>query len=94
MAMVKGCGADIVTVGHYHQPMERLADGIHCINAASVSNPQPGDQRASYVIINANAGGYTVKFHRVEYDYQAVIDSLYRVRHPVADYIASFWKQR
>ena len=89
--MVKDSRADIVTVGHYHRPMERMVDGIHCINAASVSNPQPGDRRASYVTIDANADSYAVNFHRVDYDYQAVIDSLYRVRHPVADYIAAFW---
>ena len=89
--MVKDSRADIVTVGHYHRPLERMVDGIHCINAASVSNPQPGDRRASYVTIDANADSYAVNFHRVDYDYQAVIDSLYRVRHPVADYIAAFW---
>jgi predicted phosphodiesterase len=90
-AMAQGCGADIVTVGHYHQPMERIVEDIHCINVASISNPQPGDRRAKYVTIDANADGYAVHFHRVEYDYQAVIDALYRVRHPVADYIAAFW---
>jgi predicted phosphodiesterase len=50
-AMVSGCQADLVVVGHTHWPLERRVAAVHVVNDGSVSNPWSTDLRASYALI-------------------------------------------
>jgi hypothetical protein len=86
-ALLAGCAADLVCVGHTHWPMDLHVDGIHVVNVGSVSNPLPPDLRASYVILEADESSYRPDHRRVGYDHQAVIAAVRRVRHPAADHI-------
>ena len=79
--------ADLLCVGHTHWPMDLTVDGVHLLNAGSVSNPFPPDLRASYVMLEANEAGYHVQHRRVPYDREAVVRELRRVNHPAAKYI-------
>jgi hypothetical protein len=62
------------------------------VNPGSVSNPFPPDLRASYAILDANVGGYSIHHRRVDYDRQAVIEAVRDVNHPALDYIERFMK--
>lgn len=86
-AMLAGCEADLVCVGHTHWPLNLKLGQVHVVNLGSVSNPLPPDLRASYVILEATETGYTVKHHRVDYNRAAVIAAVERVRYPAADFI-------
>lgn len=86
-AVCANCSADLVCVGHTHWPMEVQVGDVHVVNLGSVSNPVPPDLRASYVILDADVSGYAIEHHRVEYNYEAVIAAVERVRHPAADYV-------
>ena len=85
--MLAGCDADLVCVGHTHFPTERILDGVRVVNVGSVSNPQAGDLRASYVLLTATESGYDLESRRVAYSYEAVIQAIERCRHPSGDYI-------
>ncbi len=78
--LIEGCGADLVCAGHTHFPFERRVNGVHVVNLGSVSNPLAPDLRASYVMLEADASSYRVWHRRVEYDRQAVIAAVERVR--------------
>jgi len=84
--------ADLILVGHTHLPFDRRVDGVRLVNPGSVSNPLPPDLRASYAILESHTGGYQIDFHRVDYDYQAVMAATLRVQHPAAEYIGSFFQ--
>jgi predicted phosphodiesterase len=82
--------ADVVLVGHTHWPFDRQVNGVRIINTGSVSNPFPLDLRASYVLFDIDEDGYQIEFRRVDYDHQAVIDAVKRLRHPGGAYIIAF----
>ena len=44
------------------------------INTGAVGQPRDGDPRASYVTFD----GHTVRFHRLEYDFKATMDKIYK----------------
>jgi hypothetical protein len=67
--------------------MNRLVNGRRLVNVGSISNPLPPDLRASYVMLSAAADGYELEHRRVDYDHDAVIAELRRLRHPAARYI-------
>ncbi|MGB1287844.1 MAG: metallophosphoesterase family protein [Aggregatilineales bacterium] len=92
-ALVEGCQADIVAGGHWHNPLQRCVNGIHCLNVASVSNPHGKDWRASYVILEADTTGYSVTFHRGEYDYEAVRQAFRKSGNRFLDYQLHFWDE-
>jgi len=81
------CEADLVLGGHHHQPLDMCANGCRAVNVGSVSNPQPPDLRASYVVVEADQTGYQVHFRRVDYDREAVIEQLTSLRHPAREWI-------
>ncbi len=85
--LVSGAGADIVCVGHTHWPMDIDVDGVRVLNLGSASHPLPPDLRASYAVIESTAAGFAVQHHRVDYDHEAVVQELQRVRHPAASFI-------
>jgi predicted phosphodiesterase len=88
-ALLLDCQADLICVGHTHQPMETRVDGWHIVNVGSVSNAQPPDLRASYAILKASEAGYRIEHRRVDYDRAAVVRALARIRHPGASFIAN-----
>jgi predicted phosphodiesterase len=95
--LLAGCDADLVCVGHTHAPLDVVVGGTRVVNPGSASNPvtrnpyvrgpAPPDLRASYALLHASAGGYTVEHRRVDYDREAVVAALRRLRHPGAAFI-------
>jgi predicted phosphodiesterase len=85
--LVGDCDADLVCVGHTHQPMDVMTRGTRVVNVGSVSNPVPPDLRAKYVILQADTTGVHVEHRQVEYDRAEVIAALERLRHPGARFI-------
>ena len=90
--LLAGCTADLVCVGHTHRPMDAILAGTHVVNPGSVSNPAPAtdgppDLRASYALLEASSAGYSIEHRRVDYDREAVIAALERLRHPGAAFI-------
>ena len=82
-----GCPCEIVCVGHTHWPLDIQVNGYRVINPGSVSNPVSSDTRARYAVISADEHGVRSSFHRVDYDRDAVISALQRIRHPAAQFI-------
>ncbi|MBN2305187.1 MAG: metallophosphoesterase family protein [Anaerolineae bacterium] len=93
-AMLDGCEADLVIVGHIHWPLDRTVGGVRLINTGSVSNSPARDTRASYAILDADSDGVRVEFRRVDYDRAAVIDAIRRVHHPTPGYLLEFMEGR
>lgn len=88
LALVLGdCDADLILGGHHHRPLDVMIKGKRVVNVGSVSIPFPPDLRASYVSLEANAVGYQLEHHRVDYDREAVIAAIEQLRHPGAGYI-------
>ncbi|MEZ4727934.1 MAG: metallophosphoesterase family protein [Caldilineaceae bacterium] len=83
------CDADLILGGHHHRPLDVTIDGKRIVNVGSVSLPFPPDLRASYVLLTADATGYTLEPRRVAYDRVAVLEEVQRLRHPGVGYIAS-----
>jgi predicted phosphodiesterase len=89
-AMLASTGADVICAGHTHQPTDRRVGGGRAVNLGSVSNPVTTDLRASYVIIDTDRNGHTLRHWRVAYDHRAVLERLRHSTHPQASYIADF----
>lgn len=81
------CQADLILVGHTHWPMVCRAAGRHVVNVGSVSNPLPPDLRAGYAVLHADESGYDLHYRRVDYDRDAVIAALKRLRLPGAGFV-------
>lgn len=80
-------GASLIFVGHSHWVQDRQLDGLRVINPGAVGNPLYPNLFASYVLLTADSSGCTIDFRRVEYDREAVIADLNRLRHPSAEFI-------
>jgi putative phosphoesterase len=89
-AIVAGCDADLVCVGHTHWPQDRSAGGVRVVNPGSVSNPFPPDLRAAYALLEADESGYRVEQRRVDHDREAAIELAERLRYPGLGYVAGF----
>ena len=89
-ALMEGCTDDLVFVGHTHLPVDTRLNGIHVVNPASISNPRIPELQASYVMLEADETGYTVTFHRVDFDRDAVIAALRDIHYPSLDYVIGF----
>lgn len=66
---VDSLDADILCVGHTHQPFHLFTNGIEVLNPGSVGQPRDGDWRASYAIVEDGV----VSLHRVEYDLDSAL---------------------
>lgn len=64
--------ADVVCVGHTHQPFLLDLGNVRVINPGSVGQPRDGDPRASYVVMEDGR----IEFRRVEYDIDATVRNL------------------
>lgn len=88
--LLKPAEADLVIVGHTHVPLDRSVNGMRVFNLGSVSNPLRERLEASYAILEANDAGYTLQLRYVDYDHEAVIEALRRLKHPAAEFLARF----
>lgn len=89
-AVLSGCDADLVFVGHTHVALDRAAGGVRVVNLGSVSNPVTADLRAKYVILHANEDAHRIEPRRVDYDRAAAIAATHAAHHPDAADIAAF----
>ncbi len=85
-----GCEADVVIVGHTHVPLDRQVGRIRAINLGSVSNPVTPGLQATYVLLDADAHGYSIQLRRVEYNREAVIKAIEQSRHPTPSFLIGF----
>jgi predicted phosphodiesterase len=79
--------AELVIVGHTHVPLDRTIDQVRVVNLGSISNPMRSRLEATYALLEADAAGYNVQMRYVDYDRQAVIDELQRIKHPTVDFL-------
>ncbi|MBC7895952.1 MAG: metallophosphoesterase family protein [Cytophagaceae bacterium] len=86
-AMLDGCNADVVIVGHTHEAMLRRLGALTLVNLGSVSNPRSGDLRASYVILEIARDGVFVQHRRVPYDHDAFSAQVRASHHPATEFI-------
>src|SRR5579875_1711207 len=101
-ALLAPANADLVIVGHTHVPLEHSIDHIHVYNLGSISNPMRAQLEASYALLDADAGGYHLERRFVDYDREAAIEQLRRVKHPTVEFLAKMlrgeflppWAQR
>jgi predicted phosphodiesterase len=93
--LMAGCAADLVCVGDTHRPLDRRVGDVRVVNVGSVSNPpRESDRRASYALLEADAGGYRLSLHRVAYDTEAVIRAIYAHHmYPNPEWLASKFAQ-
>ncbi len=61
--------ADLICVGHTHQPYLLQAGSRQVLNPGSVGQPRDGDPRASYAVIEDGR----IELRRVEYDIDATL---------------------
>lgn len=64
--------ADVIIVGHSHQPFTKTVDGVMFVNTGSVGRPDDGDPRASYALLTFGPDTLTVKHYRVRYDTEKI----------------------
>lgn len=86
-----GADADLVVVGHTHQPMDETVDGVRLFNLGSVSNPGTPDTRAMWVLLEADDAGYRVERRFAGYDPGAVIEALGAAHYPSRRFVTSFF---
>jgi putative phosphoesterase len=67
--LVRGCKAERVVVGHTHQRVDRVIDGVRLLNPGSVGQPVEADLCAGWLVLD----GDHVEHRRVAYDREAVI---------------------
>ncbi len=66
--------ADVIIVGHSHQPFVRTVDGVTFVNPGSVGRPDDGNPLASYALMTMNP--FSVELLRVSYDVDAAVDAI------------------
>jgi putative phosphoesterase len=64
--------ADLVCVGHTHQPFVLEVGGRRVLNPGSVGQPRDGDPRVSYAVIEDGR----IELRRIEYDIDAALDQM------------------
>jgi putative phosphoesterase len=80
--LAKLAKADIVIVGHSHQPFVRQIDDAWFINPGSVGRPDDGDPRACYAILRFQGKEFTVQHYRVEYDVERTVAAIRKHKLP------------
>lgn len=88
--LLAGCDADLVCVGHTHEPLLRRVGEVRVVNLGSVSNPFAPDLRASYALLDASRSETRIEHRRVAYDHDAFIEAVRSSRHPAAEFILHF----
>lgn len=70
--------ADIIVVGHSHQPFVRCVNLTWFINTGSVGRPDDGDPRASYALLKLKQDATEVEHFRVEYNVKRAVKAIRR----------------
>jgi predicted phosphodiesterase len=86
--LLPGVEADWVVGGHTHDPTDREVGGCRVLNPGSVGLPRTIGA-ASWMLIDSRDDGATVEHRTVGFDVAAVVEALYRRRHPNREFIAS-----
>lgn len=86
--LLAGVDADWVVGGHTHDPTDREVGGCRVLNPGSVGLPRTIGA-ASWMLIDSRDDGASVEHRAVGFDMAAVVDALYRRRHPNREFIAS-----
>jgi putative phosphoesterase len=68
--------ADIIIVGHSHEPFARQVDEVWFINTGSVGRAGDGDSRASYAILEIESDDIQVQFFRISYDVERTVTAI------------------
>lgn len=79
--------ADLILVGHTHQPFHRISQGREVLNPGSVGNPVSADLMAGCAMIECDECGHEVSLLRVAYDHGAAVGAVRAVHHPAGDFI-------
>ncbi|MBX6396260.1 MAG: metallophosphoesterase family protein, partial [Alicyclobacillaceae bacterium] len=77
--------ADLYVYAHIHLPYVRYLNGKCVVNIGSVGLPFDGMPRASYALVEAEAGRYRVTLERVAYDVERVAERYREVDYPNLD---------
>jgi putative phosphoesterase len=83
--------ADLVVVGHTHMPLDRTVDGVRIVNTGSVSNPVTDDQRAMWMLLEADEWGVRLDRRFMAYDQEAYLRQVTNMRHPAEAAIRAFF---
>ncbi len=86
-ALLATAEADLVIVGHTHVALDRTIDQVRVVNLGSISNPMSSRLEASYALLEADSSGYSMQMRYVDYDRQAVINELQRIKHPTVEFL-------
>ncbi len=76
--------ADIVVLGHTHQPFVRRVSGCRFINTGSVGRQDDGDPRASYALLELRPDAVDARHFRVDYDVERAVAAVRRHELPDA----------
>lgn len=91
--LLAGVTADWVVGGHTHDPTDREVAGRRVLNPGSVGLPRtPG--AASWLLIDSQDDVVAVEHRSIDFDTTAVVDALYRRRHPNREFIGSVLGRR
>ena len=66
-------GVKVVLVGHTHNELLEVQDGITRVNVGAVSRQKDGDPWARWVLLEQKGTRFNVTFRRVEYDVEAAV---------------------
>jgi predicted phosphodiesterase len=86
--------ADLVIVGHTHDPLSRTVNGVHAWNLGSVSLPdrEIDDKRAMWTLLEADESGHTLTRQYAEYDGAEVVRRLEAAHQPAVAIIRKAWE--
>jgi hypothetical protein len=74
--------ADVIIVGHSHQPFARKAGDAWFINTGSVGRSDDGDPRACYAVMAIAPGYIRVEHRRLDYDIGRAVEAIRRAGLP------------
>lgn len=70
--ILQGVQETTVFAAHSHLALDRHIVGWHLLNPGSVGNPLDGDLRASYMLVEGDAGGWQSVLRKVSFDCERV----------------------
>jgi putative phosphoesterase len=74
--------ADIIILGHSHDPFVRQVAGTTFINTGSVGRPDDGDQRACYATLEINKHQVKIIHYRIPYDVDRAVQAIHEAKLP------------
>jgi putative phosphoesterase len=88
-ALARAAGADMVCVGHTHDPFVRRCGKVTFLNPGSVGRSFDADPRAAYMLLSSGKTGIEAEICRVAYPMEPVLQAMEVHRFP-ARLIAAF----